>query len=357
MNCPNCGTALPQGAQTCPACGAFVAGTSAYPGYPPQNGGYSQGFDPTAYRNGGYPQGYAQTGYGQSGYPQGYEAGYGQNGYPQGFDPTAYGQAGYSQGYGGYPQGYQQPYGYYSGGSGGHGAFLSTLGYLPRVLSGMIRDPGETLQGMMERGDIYTGGVVAGLTLLLTFLTAIIFSRGAVSALFGGLSGLLNLTLANDAASMNQGVNYIAGKIAAPVGGIAALCQLFALVLPAAVAMVYLCAVRKVRFSFLLVSNFVAVTTLPSIAGAILCMLLSLLSPFAGIVAVLLSDAAGYVMMCLMIVHITGQAEPQGAGVKVALVCAAIVIKYGFILLIGGALMGTTMRTVAALVSSMGSLL
>lgn len=357
MNCTQCGCNLPQGVQICPACGAYVAPPPDYSAYA-QQGGYAPAFDPTAYAQGGY--GYQQTPYGQSGYPPqtGYDAGaYGQPGYGQGFDPTAYGANPYGQGYTGYPQGYQAAYGHYNPAGGDRGAFVGALSYLPRVLTGLLRDPGETLQGMMERADVYTGGVVTALSLLFTFLTAMVMTRGAVSSVLGSLSSLLGISLAGDAASMSQGVNYIAGKIAGSIGGIAALCQLFSIVLPAAVAMVYLCTVRKLRFSYLLLSNFVAVSTLPSVAASLLCMVFSLLSPYLGLVILVLGDAVSYVFTCLMIARLTGQPEGQSAGVKAAVVCISELTKILFIQLVGGALMAGAMRAVAALIGTMGSLL
>lgn len=373
MNCPNCGAVLPQGAQSCPVCGTPLTGMQEYPGYPAQ-GGYSPGFDPTAYGQGGYTQGYGNGGYNQPNYEQGYDAnaygnsgygqtgvprnGYGQNdyaqgGYGQGFDPTAYG---YGQGYNGFPQGYQQPYGQYNPGRG-NGEFVTTLSYLPRVLMGMFRSPGDTLQGMLERGDRYTGGVVAGLSLLLTFLATMIFTSGAVNAALSGLSQLLGTSLAGDAASMNQGVNYIAGKIAPSVGGIAVLCQLFSLVLPLTVALVYLCVIRKVRFSFLLASNLLALTTLPSLAVAALSMVVGLLSPYLAVLAVLAGVVVSNVLMVTLVSGMVGLPEQQSTPVKIALICASELLKILFIQLIGGSLLSLTMGTVSSLVSTMGSLL
>ncbi len=353
MNCPSCGTVLPPGAPICPACGTPVSTMQDFGGYAGQGG-----FDPTAYRGQGYAQGYPPAGYDPNAYPQGYgTGGYPPSGYGQGFDPSAYGQnPNGQQNYGGYPTGYQPVYGSYHAG-GDRGAFVNALGDLPRVLGGLFRDPGDTLQGMMERGDLYTGGVAVGLTLLVTFLTAMIVTQGSISMLFNGLSSLFGLSLADSAASMNQGISYIAGKIAAPIGGIAVLCQLFAITLPAAVALVFLCTIRRVRFSFLLASNFVALTTLPSIAASLLCMVFSLLSPVLGALMLVLGEVASYLLMCLMIAHITGLVEQHSALVKLAVVCISIVLKLLFIQLVGGTLMAAAMRTVSTLMSTMGSLL
>ncbi|MEA4929499.1 MAG: zinc ribbon domain-containing protein [Candidatus Limiplasma sp.] len=358
MNCPSCGAILPQGAQSCPACGAPLAAAQGYGGYAPQYGGYNQGFDPTAY-NQAFDPTYGQGGYNTGGYPP--VNGYPQTGYPTGYDTGAYGGANYGQGYDptayGYPQGYQPVYGNYRAPSGEHGALLNALAYLPRVITGMFRDPMETLQGMLERNDVYTGGVVAGLSLLLTFLCAMLMTRSVISLAFGGLSGMLSAPLAADAASMNQGVNYIAGKIAGSLGGIAALCQLFALGFPAAVSMVYLCVMRKVRFSFALLSNVVAIVTLPSLAASLLCMLGSLLSPFIGLAVLLAGLIASYVLLCTLIACIAGKPEAQGVPVKIAVVCTSELLKILFIQLIGGALMSAAINTVSGLIGTMGSLL
>jgi len=209
----------------------------------------------------------------------------------------------------------------------------------------------------MERNDVYSGGVIAGLSLLLTFLAAILVTRSAISAVFAGLSSFTGTALAGDAASMNQGINYIAGKMAASVGGIAAMCQLFALVFPAAVGLVYLCAIRKVRFSFLLTSNLVALTTLPTIAAALLCMVTSLISPYIGMVMILIGEVASYVILCTLIGRITGIPDQFAVPTKIGVICIAEVLKILFMTLIGGALMASALQTVSSLIGTMGSLL
>lgn len=360
MNCPNCGAVLPQGAQSCPSCGTFVPGAQDYSRYNQAAGGYAQGFDPTAYPASGYTQqGYGQQGYPQqNGYPQGYNAaGYGQNGYPQGFDPSAsYGYA-QNQGYDGFPQGYQPVYGRYNTAGGDKGAFLGALSNLPRVIAGAFRDPGETLQGMLERNDLYTGGVIAALSLLLTFLCAILMTRSMISTIFVGLGSFTGNAVAGDAASMNQGINYIAGKMGASIGGIATLCQLFALAFPSAVALVYLCVMRKVRFSFVLASNLMALTTLPTVAAALLCMVTSLISPYIGFVMVLMGQIASYVILCGLIGRITGLPEQYAVPTKIAVVCVSEVLKILFMMLIGGALMTSVLHSISNLIATMSSLL
>jgi hypothetical protein len=140
MNCPNCGTSLPEGTQTCPVCGVPMQNTRGQAGYARQGGGFAQGFDPTAYGAAG-PQSYGQSPYAQSG------------GQQHGFDPTAGNPGGYAQGYDGYPSGYRQVYGRYSAPPVRGSEFLGAMSNLPRVIRGLIGDPGETLRGMMERND------------------------------------------------------------------------------------------------------------------------------------------------------------------------------------------------------------
>ncbi len=347
MNCTVCGALLPGGARVCPACGTPVSGAQGYPGYPPSNGGYGQGFDPTAYQTGGYrPQQPAGAGNGRG---TG-DGAYGQTGY--GFDPTTG-----AQGYNGFPQGYQQVYGRYSARGGRDNELLNAITSLPRLFMEVFRDPGEALRGLMERNDRYTGGVVTGLSLLLTFLAAILVTRGAVMSVFTGFSTLSGTALAGDAASLNQGVNYIAGKMAASVGGIAVLCQLIAIAFPATVTLVYLCVVKKVRFSFLLASNLAAIVTLPSVAVSLLSMAASLLSPYAAAAAVLLGVIASYALLSALVTWITGMPEQRLVPTKIAVIGASEMLKILFIWLVGGALSAVAMSTVYGLIGSMGSLL
>jgi len=329
MNCPKCGTLLPAGVTACPVCGAPLANAGGFSGY--HTGGYQPQNNQPAYAQNGY-------GYGAAG-------------------PAAGAGNGYAQGYNGYPQGYQPVYGAYDDGAARENEFLKAIANLPRVVRGAFRDPGETLRGMMERSDRYTGGVIAGLSLILTFLAAILVTRGTVMSLLTGLSSLAGEPLAGDAASMSQGVNYIAGKMAASVGGIAALCQLLALVLPVAVALTYLCVVQKVRFSLLLASSLTAIVTLPSVAAALLCMVASLLSPYAGALMILLGLIASYTLLSALITWITGLPEQRLVPAKIAVIGAAEVLKLLFFWLVGGALATAALNTVSGLISSMGSLL
>ncbi|HNX61095.1 MAG TPA: zinc ribbon domain-containing protein [Candidatus Limiplasma sp.] len=325
MNCPKCGSLLPDGTAVCPVCGTPVA--QAYRGYPTYPGAVT----PPAGQ--GYPQ-----------YPQAGNAGY--NTQPQ--RNTGY------QGYTNNSQGYGQAYGRTAR---ERGDFLTAMGNLPHVIRDVFTDPGETLRGMMDRGDRYTGAVVTVLSLLLTFLAAILGMRSMISMLYGGFTRLFGASLAGDTGSMNQGINYIVGKMAASVGGIAAVCQLFAVIAPLAAALIYLCAFKKVRFSFLLASNLAAIFTLPTIAASILCMLFSLVSPVLGGVMILLGTAASYVLLCALLTWITGMADAKLVVTKIAVISAAEGLKILFIWLVGGALTAAALTAVAGIVNSLGSLI
>jgi len=344
MNCPKCGAILPQGANACPVCGTPVAGVQSFSGYPP-----AQGRPQGDYRTGGYQQ---------QGYPGGYQqGGWGYDPAAGGFDPAANGQNAYGRGYDGYPQGYRQVYGRYSNAGRGGGEFMGAVANLPRVARGIFTEPGETLRAMMEGNDRYTGGIVAGLSLLLTFLAAILVTRSAIAGVYAQWSALTGSSLAANAASMNQGVNYIAGKMAASVGGIAALCQLIALMFPAAVTLTYLCVIKKVRFSFLLASNLVAIVTLPTVGASLLCMVASLITPYLGAVMVLIGEVASYVLLCALIAWATGRTEQRLVVTKIAVVCASELLKILFLWLVGGALTAAALHTVSGLVNNLGSLM
>ena len=327
MNCPKCGNLLPNGSAVCPVCGTPV--TQAYRGYPTYPGA---GTPPTGQ---GYPT-YTQTGNAGNGAQPQRNAGYPPQGYAN--DSHGYGQS-------------------YGRTTRERGDFLTAMGNLPHVIREVFIDPGETLRGMMDRSDRYTGAVVTALSLLLTFLAAILGMRSMISLLYGGFTQLFGASLAGDAGSMNQGINYIVGKMAASVGGIAAVCQLFAVIAPLAAALIYLCAFKKVRFSFLLASNLAAILTLPTIAASILCMLFSLVSPVLGGVMILLGTAASYVLLCAMLTWITGMADAKLVVTKIAMISAAEGLKILFIWLVGGALTAAALTAVAGIVNSLGSLI
>lgn len=265
MNCPKCGTPIPQGAAFCPVCNEPL---SAYvqPGYMP---GYAQGM----------PQGYPPPGPGVGVQPpmsgaQGMQPppaaqqpymGAQQQPYPQQQNLYRQSYAQYQQGT--YPPGFQQPYSYGQPAAREANPLLTALSALPRTFLDSFTRPQEVLRGMLEKRDLLTGPIVAGLTLLLTFLCGMVVMRSFVGVLLSAISALTGVSLASDAASMNQGISYIAGRIAPSVGGAAVLCQLIGMAVPALVFLVYLCGVAKVHFSWELLLGFVAVTTLPHGGG------------------------------------------------------------------------------------------
>ncbi len=357
MNCPKCGSVLPQGAMFCPVCNEPVAvayGQQGYPqgyaGYPPQQQGYPQqpaggylqpGFEQQ--QSGGYPpmSGYA------GGYPQ--QPGYGQqNAHQQSY--AQYGQQSY-------PPGYQQPYIYGQQSARDGNPLLNALSELPRAFLDCFQNPAEVLRGMMERRDLLTCPLVTGIVLLLSFLGGMVVLRSFIGVLFTSFSALTGVSIAGDSASMNQGISYIAGRIAPSVGGIAALCQLFGMAIPAAVQMVYLCAVRKIRFSWEMLFGFVTVTTLPTAAVILLAMLLSLLSPWLSLMAVLCGMAVSYTQAGALMSFVTGQSDAQILPAKMICICVSILLVLLVDGLIGGMLMSGVMQRVLVLLANVGSLI
>ncbi len=345
MNCPKCGSLLPQGAQFCNICNEPIVTT----GYVP----YGQ----TEYPTQGYAQSYQPQGYGQQGYaqtpPQGYPnqgAGYSQQqGYP----------AGQNQ-YGQYPQGYQQPYAGYYGAQPQRrepGAFVNAVLQIPRLFLESFRDPGAVLSGMMERHDFYTAPVIAGLSLLLAFLGAMIVTSGVVSLYLNFIASVFGVSFAGDAAAQSQGIRYIAGRLSASVGGIAALCQLFAMACPLGVTLVYLCAVRKIRFSVYMLCAFAAIATMPSLITSLIALLGSMLSPLVALLFMACGMIAGYVMLGALITRMTGAADGQLVGVKITVFCLSMLLTMLFIVLVGGLLMGGVFTSMTALLKNWNSLI
>ena len=318
MNCPKCGTPIPQGAAFCPVCNEPLA-AYVQPGYMP-----------------GYPQGAAQP-YAQQGMQPQPPMGGPQQPYPGAAPQQPYPQqTPYRQSYaqyqqGSYPPGFQQPYNYGQTIERESNPLLAALSALPHTFLDSFLRPQEVLRGAMERRDRLTGPVVAGLTLLLTFLCGMVVMRSFVGVLLSAISALTGVSLASNAASMNQGVSYIAGRIAPSVGGVAVLCQLIGMAMPALVFMVYVCGVAKVRFSLELLLGFVSVTTLPTVAVALLTMVLSLVSPWLSLLAALCGMAVSYTQWCGLTLIVGG--------------------------VVGGLLLRGVMQRVMALLNSVGSLI
>ena len=295
MNCTACGQPIPQGAAVCPACNTPVQ-TAAY------------------------QQSYVQ----------------------------------YQQG--SYPPGYQQPYPY-SQPTQEDNSFLTVLGELPRAFLNSFTRPGEVLKGMVDRRDVYTCPVVAGVVLLLAFLGGMVVMRGFVGVLFDIVAALSGAKLAGSSASMNQGISYIAGRVAPSVGGIAALCQLICMLVPTVVFMFYICVVCKVMFSWELALGFLAVTSLPTVAVALLTMASSLLSPWAALVLMGCGTAISYTQACGMLGYITGRNEAQLMGGKLLCTVVSLALSLALCGVAGGLLMGGVAQRIVVLFANVGSLI
>ncbi len=327
MNCPKCGSLLPAGAQFCNVCNEPLVGsgyapygqpytnqpTQAYGAQPPAQG-YPRAYDPNA----GYP-----------GQQPGQAPGYPQQSFQQSY--AQYNNTNYQGNYGAYygtPPKRREP-----------NAFLTAQLQLPSMLRDSFRDPGSVLQAMMERRDFYTPPVVAGLVLLLSFLCGMLLASGLVRSFFAVFTNLTGMTLASDAASFTQGVNAVASQVGASIGGIMALCQLFAMLMPLAVLMVYLCSVCKVRFSLELLCGCLTVLSLPSLAAGLLSLLLSLVTPLPVVALALFAMVVSYVFFGNLLGRVTGKQESTLVLPKVLCICLSLLLTLVFWALVGGTLM------------------
>lgn len=333
MNCPKCGNALMPGAAFCPVCNEPL-GAYAQPVYT-QAPVYQPAYDPAAYA--AQQAAYQQQAYAQQ--QQVYQQTYAQ----------------YQQG--NYPPGYTQPYVYGQQPPRESNPLLTALSGLPRVFANVFTKPAEVLRGLMERRDFWSGPIVAAIVLLLAFLAGMVVARGVVGMLLGGVSALTGVSLAGDNAAMNQGISYVAGRIAPQVGGITALCQLLSLLTVNGVFLLYLCLICKVRFTPELALGLVAVTTLPTVAAALLAMLVSLLSPWLSIIVVLCGMAVSFTIACSLISPLTGRADMQLLPAKMLCVGIAIALVMLLHTLVGGALLSGVFSRMLALLSGVGSLI
>lgn len=354
MNCPKCGSVVPQSALFCPVCNEpFSAAypmpqqgySSTYP-YPQQSAPAqpTAGYPPV---NPTYPD-YSQQGYSQQAYPQ---QGYAQQGY----------QAPYQQSYmpyeqPSYPPGYQQPY-VYGEHQRGQSAFLSLLSELPHSFLASFRSPAEALGGMLERNDTLTFPLVLGVTLLLCFLCGMTMSRSFVEIVFSLVSSLTGVSLASSASSMSQGVNYVAGRIAPSVGGILVLCQLLAVIVPGLVLTVYLTVFCKQRFSWPVLFGLMTVPTYPTVVAALLSMLASLVAPWLALICALCAITLSYVQLSAMLGFLTGRTDAQLFPARAACLCLALAITLLSMLLAGGSLMNMVYRNVLNLLANVEALL
>ncbi|MEG2950682.1 MAG: hypothetical protein RR946_08325 [Clostridia bacterium] len=368
MNCPKCGSILAPGTAFCPVCNEPIA--AAYP---------QQGYAQQSYPQQGYPQDYIQQGMpqqnpyaGQAMPAQGAPAQqnpyagqsapaqqnpYAAQGAPA--QPPVYQQS-YAQ-YGqpqSFMQGYQQPYSYDQAPTRREeNTLLNVLSELPRAFLDCFTKPGTVLTTRLARRDSLTCPIVAVLVLVLTFLSGMVIVRGFIGALFMGYTTLTRVNIAGSAASMNQGINYIAGRIAPSVGGIAALCQLLAMLVPALVMMVTLIVLCKTRFSWELLFGFITVLSLPTAAFSLLAMLASLLTPWLAVLVLLCGAAVSHVQMGALLGCVTGQTDAQLMPAKLLCIVISLLVTLVLCGLVGGLLMNVVVQRVMILLTNVGSLI
>ena len=342
MRCTHCGSIIPPGVQRCPICGAYPDNTQAQEDYR----SYQQ-----------YPKTNYQQGVPPDGREYGYMAGNPVNQPKQYATPAFHTYR--KQVFTGFTQNQQtafrgQPRSGFHSGSGG---FAKALGELPQVIRGAFINPAGTLQGMIRREDRVTGAALVLLSLLFAFLAGMILVRGALGSLISMASGITSLQLADSTASLNQGINYLAGKVAVPIGGVAAVCQLIATIMPPIVTMVYLSAMRQVRFSFLLLSGMTAITVIPNLAALVLASACSLITPYLALLMLLFGQVVSYVLLCTMAARLANLEPERKVLVLSSLICLSELTKIALIAAIGGTLMSGVVRTLTSLTNSMGGLL
>lgn len=359
MNCPNCGAAVAPGMMNCPICNAglgyapqqWAQNTQSY--QPVYQQGYQQDFAPQQnwQQQSAQPpmgNGYADyTGRMQPVQPQ-------QNYMQQSAPAQQYATQGYQQqAYPGYQQGYPQNYGYQQPAQ--PNPLMTILTELPRTFAGSFTNPGEVLRSLVERGDLFTCPIVVGVVLVVVFLGGMAAMRGVVSVLFGAIASLTGISLASNDASMQQGINYIAGQVAPAVGGIAVLCQLIAIAVPVLVVLIYLCGVCKLPFSWHVTLGMVTVTTMPTVAFALLSMLLSFVSPWLCLLMMITGIVVAYLQLGNMITTITGAPETQLLPAKMICFPIAIVLTLVALWFVGGNLMGNVFQHMLSLLGNTGS--
>jgi len=341
MRCTHCGSIIPPGVPQCPICGAYPDSAQAQEDYR-------------------FYQPYPKTDYQQGVPPSGREYGYGASdpvNQPKQYATPAF-HTYRKQMFTGFPQNQQTAYqGQIRDSFNPGSAFSKVMSDLPQVVKGAFVNPMGTLQGMIRREDRYTGVIALLVSLVLAFMAGMILVKGILLSLFSMTSGITGLQFAESTASLNQGVSYLAGKVGVPIGGIAAVCQLIAAVMPVAVTMVYLCVMRQVRCSFPLLSGLTAITVLPNIAALMLASALSLITPFLSLLTLFFGLVVSYVLLCTMAAQIARLQTQRTVLVLSSLICLSEITKIALIAAIGGTLMGGVIRTLTSLTNSMGSLL
>lgn len=340
MNCPRCGQPLAPNSAYCAYCHEPVAQADDYSaqyGYPAQQ---QPGYNQPGY--GGYPQQneYPQAGYGQPPYAQ--------NQYPQvrEYSPQQYGagqqQANYGPNYGqtyGTPTGFQPAYGQARRPENyGPNPFIAALAALPGTVRGVFTKPGETLQGLVQQGDRFTGVIVLGVSLLFAFFSTMVGVGRLIPAEV--LSSLLGIS---------------SGQVAPSVGGIAVVLRLLSTLLVSGVLLVYLCGFVKLRFSLELLTNLVAVTGLPLCLASILNLLLSLLSPYAGLMFTLCGLAVSFAYVGCIVRVMNPKLGSEGTVPIAICVAACTLLVFGLCALVGyGMVRGLLSNLVQPLMSMYG---
>ena len=156
---------------------------------------------------------------------------------------------------------------------------------------------------------------------------------------------------------MSQGVSYIAGRIGPMAGGIAVRCQLIAMIVPAGVFMFYICVVCRVAFSWNLLTSFVTVTSLNTVAFSLLAMAGSLLTPWLAVAVILCGMAVSYVQAAGMLSPITARPDQQLMVGKLVCVLLSLALTLALCGIGGGLLMKGVMNRVLILLNNVGSLI
>ena len=234
--------------------------------------------------------------------------------------------------------------------------FLTHLSELPRMFLRSFTQPGEVLRAMVERRDHVSFPVVTFLVLVLAFLGGMVLMRGFLFVLLQGISRVTGMSLAGSAASLSQGVSYIAGRVGPMAGGIAVLCQLITMLALGAVFLVYVCVVGRTAFSYELASGFLTVVSLGNVAVSLLAMALSMLSPWLSVIVMACGLMIGITQACGMLGLITGQPEGQLFTARLVLSACAVLAVLIINGVVGGLLMGGVLERVLSLLSHTGAL-
>lgn len=264
-------------------------------------------------------------------------------------------QAANAYGQQGYPQPTAQSYAYQGQLQQHPNPVMALLSELPRMFLGCFTAPGQVLRTLVERGDVITGPMVLAVALVVVFLGGMAAMRGVVSVLFSFITSLTGISLAGSSSALRQGVNYIAGQIAPAVGGIAVLCQVIAIIIPVAVIMVYLYLVHRQQPNWMMALEMVTVTTMPTIAVALVTMVASMISPMLALVVMIVGIVIAYLQLSHMLSTLLGGTPEQELLVKLICFPIALLLTLGLIYLLGGNLMSGVFQHMISLLGNMGA--